>query len=116
MRTPLNLANGVFVTGQLYLAHATDRLAGRRGGARHATVPDLDYLVDPCTRDHKGTVLVPIYGEKLCTRGWDGEDGGRDGVGESVGRGTRCVGWCSQIEYFDRTVGRAGSDEVRLMW
>jgi hypothetical protein len=74
MRTPLDLANGVFVTRQLYLAQAADRLAGRRRGARHATVPNLDYLVDPCTRDHKGTVLVPIYGEELCTRYWDGEE------------------------------------------
>lgn len=73
MRTPLNLADGVFVTRQLNIAHATDGLARRRYCARHATVPDLDCLVDACARDHKRTVFVPIYGKKFCTRGWDGE-------------------------------------------
>lgn len=76
MRTPLNLAGSVLVTRQLNLAHATNGLARRRDRACHATVPDLDYLIHACARDHKRTVFIPIYGKELCARGGDGEDSG----------------------------------------
>ena len=95
VRTPLNLSDGVFVTWKLHLARAADGLARRRDGARHATVPDLDYLVHPGARDHERTVLVPVDGKELRTRGWDGEDGGRDRVGKRVGCGTGRIGWRS---------------------
>lgn len=76
VRTPLNLPDSVFMTRQLYLTHTANGLARRRHCARHATVPNLDYLVHPCASDHKRTVFIPIYGEQLCTRGWDSENGG----------------------------------------
>lgn len=95
VRAPLDLSDSVLVAWQLNFAHTTNGLARRRRRVRHATVPDPDRPIHARARDHKWTVFVPIYGEELRTRGWDGEDGGRDRVGKRVGCGTRCVGWRS---------------------